>query len=521
MVRRDRQPQGPHLPAHVRARRSAGRPAAGHACARVLHRQRRNRLRLRGRREGLPLHDRDARRHERRAQEDHARLRRRSRLHTRRRERRRSVARSASRRFAARRRTGYWVPGQFDNADNVEAHYRTTGPEIWEQAGGIVGAFVASQGSGGTLTGVGRFLREQDTRVRLYAVEPEECALLARREWGPHGIEGIGDGFIPENLDVAIISGVITTTTDESLIMARRLARRGGDLLRHLHRVQRRRRAQAGAASPGPAVDRDDGQRHGAALLHDGAVRRGQESRRAGARASDGSADAAASSISISRRGRSSPEPGRIRLHRRAPAGTEAKAKSAAEKLTSLEDAVGRVKDGDHVGVGGCLFSRPPMALMREILRQRPPRAHARAQPHLHRGRAVHGGGRRQPRHDRAGCRSGCRGACRRSCATTSRRARSRWKNGAISRRAPVPRRRDGRAVPARAHDARLGPRRGRRPQDGGRIPTPARRSRPCRRSSRTWRCCTCTARIGSATARSTATRTWTPTSRGPRRRSW
>ena len=94
--------------------------------------------------------------------------------------------------------------------------------------GGVVGAFVASQGSGGTLTGVGRFLREQDARVRLYAVEPEECALLARREWGPHGIEGIGDGFIPENLDVAILSGVITTTTDESLVMARRLAAEEG-----------------------------------------------------------------------------------------------------------------------------------------------------------------------------------------------------------------------------------------------------------------------------------------------------
>jgi len=125
-------------------------------------------------------------------------------------------------------RAGYWVPGQFDNADNVEAHYRTTGPEIWEQAGGIVGAFVASQGSGGTLTGVGRFLRERDARARLYAVEPEECALLARREWGPHGIEGIGDGFIPENLDVAILSGVITTTTEESLVMARRLAAEEG-----------------------------------------------------------------------------------------------------------------------------------------------------------------------------------------------------------------------------------------------------------------------------------------------------
>src|SRR2546429_8422180 len=66
-------------------------------------------------------------------------------------------------------RTGYKVPGQFDNADNVEAHYRTTGPEIWEQAGGIIGASVASPGSGRTLTGVGRLLREQDSRVRRYA----------------------------------------------------------------------------------------------------------------------------------------------------------------------------------------------------------------------------------------------------------------------------------------------------------------------------------------------------------------
>jgi cysteine synthase A len=122
----------------------------------------------------------------------------------------------------------YWVPAQFANADNIDAHYRTTGPEIWEQAGGAVGAFVASQGSGGTLTGVGRYLRERDPGVRLYAVEPEECALLARREWGPHGIEGIGDGFIPENLDVALLTGVITTTTEESLAMARRLAREEG-----------------------------------------------------------------------------------------------------------------------------------------------------------------------------------------------------------------------------------------------------------------------------------------------------
>lgn len=122
----------------------------------------------------------------------------------------------------------YWVPAQFTNADNVRAHYATTGPEIWEQCVGRIGAFVAAQGSGGTLTGVGRYLRERDPRVALYAVEPAECAILACRQWGPHGIEGIGDGFVPENLDVTLLTGVITVSTEESLAMARRLAREEG-----------------------------------------------------------------------------------------------------------------------------------------------------------------------------------------------------------------------------------------------------------------------------------------------------
>ena len=122
----------------------------------------------------------------------------------------------------------YWVPGQFSNRDNIEAHYETTGPEIWEQAVGRVGAFVASQGSGGTLSGVGKFLRERRPEVRLYAVEPAECPILAHRRWGAHGIEGIGDGFVPENLDVSLLTGIITTTTGESVAMAQRLAREEG-----------------------------------------------------------------------------------------------------------------------------------------------------------------------------------------------------------------------------------------------------------------------------------------------------
>ena len=122
----------------------------------------------------------------------------------------------------------YWVPGQFDNPDNVEAHYLTTGPEVWEQTAGQLGAWVGAQGSGGGLTGIGRYLRERDPTVKVYAVEPDECALLARQEWGEHGIEGIGDGFVPRNLDLSLLAGVITTTTDESVRMAQRLAREEG-----------------------------------------------------------------------------------------------------------------------------------------------------------------------------------------------------------------------------------------------------------------------------------------------------
>jgi len=118
----------------------------------------------------------------------------------------------------------YWEPGQFANADNVNAHYKTTGPEIWEQTGGHMGCFVASQGTGGTLTGVGRYLREKNPKVLLYAVEPAEAPILSKRKWGTHKIEGIGDGFVPRNLELAQLNGVVTTTSEEALKMARRLS---------------------------------------------------------------------------------------------------------------------------------------------------------------------------------------------------------------------------------------------------------------------------------------------------------
>ncbi len=118
----------------------------------------------------------------------------------------------------------YWEPDQYGNANNIGAHYNTTGPEIWEQTGGRVDAFVATQGTGGTLTGVGRYLREQNPEVKLFAIEPAEAPMLSKREWGSHKIEGIGDGFVPFNLDLGLLDGIITTTSQEAIEMGRRLA---------------------------------------------------------------------------------------------------------------------------------------------------------------------------------------------------------------------------------------------------------------------------------------------------------
>ncbi|MCH8124992.1 PLP-dependent cysteine synthase family protein [candidate division KSB1 bacterium] len=122
----------------------------------------------------------------------------------------------------------YWVPAQFDNPNNIDAHYLTTGPEIWQQTSGEFDAFIATQGTGGTISGVGKYFRERNPAVQLFAIEPAECPLLSKREWGPHGIEGIGDGFIPKNLNVGILNGIITTTTEEAMEMARRLSRSEG-----------------------------------------------------------------------------------------------------------------------------------------------------------------------------------------------------------------------------------------------------------------------------------------------------
>ncbi|MFQ5856254.1 MAG: cysteine synthase A [Anaerolineae bacterium] len=122
----------------------------------------------------------------------------------------------------------FWEVAQFSNKDNVEAHYLTTGSEIWDQTDGKVDLFVASQGSGGTVSGVGRYLKEKNPNVKVYAVEPTECPILSGGSWGPHQIEGIGDGFIPDNLDLDYVDGVVTVSSQDSIAMARRLAQEEG-----------------------------------------------------------------------------------------------------------------------------------------------------------------------------------------------------------------------------------------------------------------------------------------------------
>lgn len=123
------------------------------------------------------------------------------------------------------------ILGQFENPDNPEIHYRTTGSELWKQLEGNVDVFVAGVGSGGSLGGVGRFLKEQNPEVKIVAVEPENSAALLGQEPGLHQIQGIGDGFVPPVLDVSLIDEVVTVSDDDAISTARDLARLEGLLI--------------------------------------------------------------------------------------------------------------------------------------------------------------------------------------------------------------------------------------------------------------------------------------------------
>ena len=125
---------------------------------------------------------------------------------------------------------GSFILGQFENPANAEAHYRTTGPEIWEDTEGRVDLFVAGVGTGGTMTGVGRYLKEQNPEVKIVAVEPASSPLLSKGYAGPHGLQGIGANFVPELLDREIYDEVITVTEEEAFGAARTLAKTEGIL---------------------------------------------------------------------------------------------------------------------------------------------------------------------------------------------------------------------------------------------------------------------------------------------------
>ncbi len=127
-----------------------------------------------------------------------------------------------------RDRTGAWMPNQFANPANPRIHYRTTGPELWAQMEGRIDTFVYGSGTGGTISGVGRYLKEQDPRVQVYSVEPARSPVLSGGERGQHLFQGMGPGFIPANLDWSVIDRVITAWEEDAFPLARRLAREEG-----------------------------------------------------------------------------------------------------------------------------------------------------------------------------------------------------------------------------------------------------------------------------------------------------
>ena len=126
---------------------------------------------------------------------------------------------------------GAIIAGQFVNPANPDAHYRTTGPEIWEDTEGNVDIFVAGIGTGGTITGTGRYLKEKNPNVKIVGMEPADSPLLTKGKAGPHGIQGIGANFVPEILDTGIIDEILTCELSDAYLCGRRMGHEEGVLV--------------------------------------------------------------------------------------------------------------------------------------------------------------------------------------------------------------------------------------------------------------------------------------------------
>src|SRR5699024_4109571 len=126
---------------------------------------------------------------------------------------------------------GSIIAGQFENPANPEDHEKTTGPEIWADTAGTVDIFVAGAGTGGTVSGVGRYLKAQDPNIKVVAFEPASSPLLTEGRAGPHGLQGIGANFVPENLDRTVLDEILTVTDADAYAAGRELARTEGILV--------------------------------------------------------------------------------------------------------------------------------------------------------------------------------------------------------------------------------------------------------------------------------------------------
>ena len=124
-----------------------------------------------------------------------------------------------------------FIPGQFENPANAAAHYMSTGPEIWRDTCGVVDVFVAGVGTGGTVTGAGRYLKERKPDLRVVGVEPKGSPVLSGGKPGPHGLQGIGAGFVPGVLDPSVLDEVLLATEEDAYAMARLMGKKEGVLV--------------------------------------------------------------------------------------------------------------------------------------------------------------------------------------------------------------------------------------------------------------------------------------------------